>query len=78
MQNYWWILAIALSLLTSAYVYVNQFVKIKGSLLMVYRGLGTAAVLLPFVFALPRFITGLFMPYVRHRDWSFLWAITGF
>jgi hypothetical protein len=31
MQNYWWILAIALSLLTSAYVYVNQFVKIKGS-----------------------------------------------
>ena len=64
MQNYWWILAIALSLLTSAYVYVNQFVKIKGSLLMVYRGLGTAAV--------------LFMPYVRHRDWSFLWAITGF
>ena len=50
MQNYWWILAIALSLLTSAYVYVNQFVKIKGSLLMVYRGLGTAAVLLPFVF----------------------------
>lgn len=52
MQNYWWILAIALSLLTSAYVYVNQFVKIKGSLLMVYRGLGTAAVLLPFVFLL--------------------------
>lgn len=50
MQNYWWILAIALSLLTSAYIYVNQFVKIKGSLLMVYRGLGTAAVLLPFVF----------------------------
>ena len=43
MQNYWWILAIALSLLTSAYVYVNQFVKIKGSLLMVYRGNGCSA-----------------------------------
>ena len=51
MQNYWWILAIALSLLTSAYVYVNQFVKIKGSLLMVYRGLGTAAVLLGLLLA---------------------------
>ncbi len=50
MQNYWWILAIGISLLTSAYVYVNQFIKIKGSLLMVYRGLGTAAVLLPFAF----------------------------
>lgn len=50
MQNYWWILAIGLSLLTSAYVYVNQFIKIKGSLLMVYRGLGTAALLLPFAY----------------------------
>ena len=52
MQNYWWLLAIGVSLLTSAYVYVNQFIKIKGSLLMVYRGLGTAAVLLPFCFYL--------------------------
>lgn len=78
MQNYWWILAIALSLLTSAYVYVNQFVKIKGSLLMVYRGLGTAAVLLPFVFCFAPIHNWAFMPYVRHRDWSFLWAITGF
>ena len=50
MQQYWWLLALGLSLLTSAYVYVNQFIKIKGSLLMVYRGLGTAAVLLPFAF----------------------------
>jgi len=60
MQNYWWLLAIGVSLLTSAYVYVNQFIKIKGSLLMVYRGLGTAAVLLPFVF--------IFSPI---HNWSF-------
>ena len=50
MQSYWWIFAIVLSLLTSAYVYVNQFIKIKGSLLMVYRGIGTALLLLPFSF----------------------------
>ena len=50
MQNYWWILAIILSLLTPSYVYVNQFIKVKGSHLMVYRGLGTAVVLLPFTF----------------------------
>ena len=50
MQNYWWLFAIILSLLTSAYVYVNQFIKIKGSLLMIYRGLGTALILLPFAF----------------------------
>lgn len=66
MQNYWWILAIALSLLTSAYIYVNQFVKIKGSLLMVYRGLGTAAVLLPFVFC--------FAPI---HNWAFLCLMCG-
>ena len=50
MQNYWWILAIALSLLTASYVWINQFLKIKGSVLMAYRGLGTALLLLPFCF----------------------------
>lgn len=50
MQNYWWLLALALSLLTSAYVYANQLIKIKGSLLMIYRGLGTGLVLLPFCY----------------------------
>lgn len=48
MQNYWWLLAMFLSLLTSAYVYANQLVKVKGSLLMIYRGIGTGLVLLPF------------------------------
>jgi len=50
MQNYWWILALALSLLTASYVWINQFLKVKGSVLMAYRGLGTAVVLLPFCF----------------------------
>ena len=50
MQNYWWILALCLSLLTASYVWVNQFLKIKGSVLMVYRGLGTALILLPCCF----------------------------
>lgn len=48
MQNYWWILALALSLLTASYVWINQFLKVKGSVLMAYRGLGTAMLLLPF------------------------------
>lgn len=50
MQNYWWLFALCLSLLMASYVSLNQFVKIKGSLLMVYRGLGSALVMLPFVF----------------------------
>ena len=49
MQHYWWILAIGISLLTASYVYINQFIRVKGSLLMIYRGLGAAAVLLPFI-----------------------------
>ena len=78
MQNYWWLLAIGVSLLTSAYVYVNQFIKIKGSLLMVYRGLGTAAVLLPFVLSFRRYIIGASTGFVLRRDWLFLWEITVF
>ena len=50
MQNYWWILALCLSLLTASYVWANQFLKVKGSVLMAYRGLGTAVILLPFCF----------------------------
>ena len=50
MQNYWWILALCLSLLTASYVWINQFLKIKGSVLMAYRGLGTALILLPCCF----------------------------
>lgn len=48
MQSYWWILALILSWLTASYVWINQFLKIKGSVLMAYRGLGTALILLPF------------------------------
>jgi len=50
MQNYWWILALCLSLLTASYVWINQFLKIKGSVLMAYRGLGTTLILLPCCF----------------------------
>jgi len=50
MTNIWWFFALMLSLLMSGYVCANQIIKIKGSVLMVYRGLGTALVLLPFCF----------------------------
>lgn len=50
MQHYWWLLALVLSMLTASYVWVNQFLKIKGSVLMVYRGLGTSLILLPCCF----------------------------
>ena len=50
MQNYWWLMAISLSLLTASYVWINQFTKIKGSVLMAYRGIGSAILLLPFCF----------------------------
>jgi len=60
MQHYWWILAIGISLLTSVYVYANQFIKIKGSLLMIYRGLGTAAILLPLAYFFPPVSNGAF------------------
>lgn len=53
MQNCWWILALALSLLTASYVGANQFIKVKGSVLMAYRGLGTSLLLLPFCFYFP-------------------------
>ncbi len=33
----------------TAYVSLNQFIRVKGSLLMIYRGLGTALIMLPFV-----------------------------
>lgn len=53
MQNFWWMPAILLSLLTASYVYINQFIKIKGSQLMIYRGLGTFFLLLPFTCFFP-------------------------
>ena len=49
MQNYWWMLALCLSLLTASYGWANQFLKIKGSVLMAYRGLGATLILLPFI-----------------------------
>lgn len=53
MQNMWWLLAFFLSILTASYVYINQFIKVSGSQLMIYRGLGTACILLPFAFFVP-------------------------
>ena len=53
MQNIWWLLAFLLSILTASYIYINQFIKVKGSQLMVYRGLGTSCLLLPFAFFVP-------------------------
>jgi len=53
MNNFWWLLAVALSLLTATYVSINQYIKIKGSVLMVYRGLGTGLLLLPLIFYFP-------------------------
>lgn len=60
MQNSWWILALVLSLLTAGYVGANQFIKVRGSVLMAYRGLGTSLLLLPFCFYFPPLQNGGF------------------
>ena len=68
MINIWWFFALILSLLMATYVGLNQIIKVKGSVLMVYRGVGTALVLLPFC--------GCFSP-IHNFSFYFLCIIQG-
>ena len=49
MQQYWWLVSIFASFIFAMYIFANQVFKLKGSLVMIYRGIGAAIVLLPFV-----------------------------
>lgn len=49
MFDYWWIIALICSLFSAVYIYSNQIFKMHGQLLMVYRGIGSAVLLLPFM-----------------------------
>lgn len=48
MQNLWWLVAIFASFIFAMYIYANQIFKLKGSHIMIYRGVGAALLLLPF------------------------------
>ena len=50
MQNLWWVFAFCAGLMTALFVFSNQVFRLKGSMVMIYRGLGTAIFLLPFCF----------------------------
>ena len=49
MQQYWWLVSIFASFIFAMYIFANQIFKLKGSLVMIYRGIGAAIFLLPFV-----------------------------
>jgi len=49
MYEYWWLIALICSLFSAVYIYSNQIFKMHGQLLMVYRGIGSAVFLLPFL-----------------------------
>ena len=55
MQNLWWLVSIFASFVFAMYIFANQIFKLKVSLMMIYRGIGAALVLLPFCF----FINGI-------------------
>ena len=48
MHHLWWLTSVFASLVFAMYIFANQIFKLKGSLVMIYRGIGTALVLLPF------------------------------
>ncbi len=50
MFSLWWLTSIFASLVFAMYIFANQIFKLKGSLVMIYRGIGTAIVLLPLCF----------------------------
>jgi len=58
MHNLWWLVSIFASFVFGMYIFANQVFQLKGSLVMIYRGLGTAIVMLPFAF----FVTPLDIP----------------
>ena len=44
----WWTVSLLASVFLAVYVYANQFLRLSSSVLMLYRGFGTAIVMLPF------------------------------
>ena len=53
MQQYWWLVSVFASFIFAMYIFANQVFKLKGSLVMIYRGIGAAIVLLPFIPLIP-------------------------
>lgn len=49
MHQLWWVVAVFASFVFAMYIFANQIFKLKGSLVMIYRGIGAALVLLPFI-----------------------------
>lgn len=49
MQHLWWLVAIFASFVFAMYIFANQIFKLKGSLVMIYRGIGAAVLLTPFI-----------------------------
>ncbi|MBE6445071.1 MAG: hypothetical protein E7019_03305 [Alphaproteobacteria bacterium] len=56
MENLWWLAALISGMLVGVIIYLNQIFKMPSSLLMSYRGILTALLLLPFccLFPLPQ------------------------
>ena len=53
MHHLWWLVSIFASFVFAMYLYANQVFKLKGSLVMIYRGIGAGLVLLPFAALVP-------------------------
>lgn len=53
MEHLWWLFALCTSLALAVYLTINQYFKMNASLLMIYRGLFVAAVMLPFIIFFP-------------------------
>lgn len=53
MENLWWLFAFFTSITLAVYLSINQYFKMNASLLMIYRGLFVAAVMLPLMFFFP-------------------------
>ncbi len=53
MFHLWWLTSIFASLVFAMYIFANQIFKLKGSHVMIYRGVGTTLVLLPLCFCIP-------------------------
>lgn len=69
MQDLWWIFAIFASFIFAMYIFANQVFKLKGSLVMIYRGIGAGLVLLPFVF---------FAPLIKDPNFYYVCVLQGF
>jgi len=60
MYHLWWLTSVFASIVFAMYIFANQIFKLKGSHIMVYRGVGTTLVLLPFCFFIPPVSSAVF------------------